>query len=117
MGGALTLAAACAPELCNEIDAVSCFYGIPRQFGEKYQPPAIRARLQLNFGLKDTSKDFSDPTAVKKLVAKLCDARVSFELHWYDADHAFMNETGPRFDKRCADQGFKNMTELFNKAL
>lgn len=85
MGGAITLlSSAMVPEL----DAAVCFYGIPPGF----DPSTIRVPILLHFASKD---DWCTPANVDKLEAGLKSTGKPFELHRYDADHAFANDKRP----------------------
>ncbi|HLF59340.1 MAG TPA: dienelactone hydrolase family protein [Alphaproteobacteria bacterium] len=84
MGGALTLAAAVH---VREIDAAVCFYGIPpKDFAD---PAKIRVPFQAHFAKHD---DWCTPAAVNELEAALKKSGVTYEIHRYDAKHAFCNE-------------------------
>jgi carboxymethylenebutenolidase len=87
MGGALTiLAAAKVPEM----DAGACFYGIPPLSDAELK--SIKIPLICHFGNKDHSWP---PGKVNALEAALKQSQSKFELHRYNADHAFMNEQRP----------------------
>lgn len=103
MGGALTiLAAAKVPEA----DAGVCFYGIPP--AEAVDPGTIGIPMQFHFADDDywCTKD-----AVDGLDAKLKAGGVSYELHRYAAQHAFMNERRPEvYDEACAARAWERTT-------
>ncbi|GEN06710.1 carboxymethylenebutenolidase [Myxococcus fulvus] len=86
MGGALTLLAG-----ANDagLDAVVPFYGIPP---DSVDVTRIRAPILGHFATKD---DWCTPDRVDALEAKLKKANVPAELHRYDANHAFFNDTRP----------------------
>jgi carboxymethylenebutenolidase len=42
---------------------------------------------------------------------------VSFESYWYDAGHAFGNETGASYNAQCAKLAWDRTTEFFAKHL
>jgi len=85
MGGALTLlSAANVPEA----DAAVCFYGYPPL--EYLDAGKIKAPLLAHFAKDDA---FFPIATVDELEKKLAAADVRFELHRYDARHAFANET------------------------
>jgi carboxymethylenebutenolidase len=87
MGGAITLlSAARVPGL----SAAVCFYGIPP--AEALDPSTIRIPLLAHFAEKD---DWCTPDRVDALEQKLKAGAVPFELHRYDAQHAFFNEKRP----------------------
>ncbi|KAJ1656096.1 hypothetical protein IWQ61_004265 [Dispira simplex] len=113
MGGALSGASAVK---VDGIAAVAPFYGIP--------PKALcdlaqtRVPVQGHFGLKDMSKNFSDPETVKTYKTQLQQSGVPHEIFMYDADHAFMNEARPEvFVKEASDLAFARTTAFFKKHL
>ncbi len=83
MGGALALAASTK---VPGLDGAVVFYGIPQQF----DPASVKLPLLLHFAQHD---DWCSPERVSGLEAALRKAGVAFELHRYDAAHAFFNET------------------------
>ncbi|NVJ04142.1 dienelactone hydrolase family protein [Myxococcus sp. AM001] len=87
MGGALTLLAA-----ANEpgLDAAVPFYGIPPE--EAADVSRIRAPVLGHFATND---DWCSPERVDVLEKKLKSGGVPVELHRYDAQHAFFNDTRP----------------------
>ena len=87
MGGALTIIAAAR---LSGIDAGVCFYGIPP--AAKADPSRLRAPMQFHFAHHD---DWCTPEAVDKLEEQLKRGSIPFEVHRYDAHHAFMNEARP----------------------
>ncbi len=85
MGGALTLLAAVhVPEL----DAAVVWYGFPPL--EYVDASKIKAPLLGHFANQD---EFFKIEGVDALENKLMAARVAFDFHRYDAQHAFANET------------------------
>jgi carboxymethylenebutenolidase len=87
MGGALTLAAGTR---LSGLDAGVCFYGIPP--ASKADPSRLRIPMQFHFAHRD---DWCTPEAVDKLERSLRQGSAKFEVHRYDAAHAFMNEARP----------------------
>jgi len=84
MGGALTLAAAVH---VPEIDVAVCFYGIPpKDFAD---PAKIRIPFQGHFANQD---DWCTPARVNEVEQALKESGVPYEIHRYDAKHAFFNE-------------------------
>jgi dienelactone hydrolase len=88
MGGALTIAAAAH---IPALSAAVCFYGVPP--AAIADPKTIRVPLQCHFAEQDT---WCTPAVVAALEQQLREANVPHELHRYDAQHAFFNETAPR---------------------
>jgi carboxymethylenebutenolidase len=86
LGGAMALAAACQ---LDEIAAAVPFYGTPRDELLTF----ARARpIQGHYALRDA---FVSVERVRGLHDKALAAGATFELHFYDADHAFMREGDP----------------------
>lgn len=84
MGGALTvLAAVYAPET----DAAVCWYGVPP--AEAADVRTIKIPFLGHFAQRD---GFFAPAQVEAFEAELKAGGVNYELHWYEADHAFANE-------------------------
>lgn len=83
MGGAVTvIGAAHIPEL----DAAVCFYGLPPEAAAA--PKDIRVPFQAHFASQD---DWCTPAAVDEFEKKLKAAGKTYEIHRYQARHAFMN--------------------------
>jgi carboxymethylenebutenolidase len=109
MGGALTVLAAL---YVKEANACSSWYGFPpEQAGDV---KTITVPLQLHLAEKDAS--FS-PDGARALEAKLKEGKVPFESYWYDAGHAFGNETGATYNAQCARLAWDRTTEFFAKHL
>lgn len=86
MGGALTLAAVQKVKL----DAAVMFYGLPGAPFDAYTK--VTAPIQAHVATNDA---WVTPAAAEKVAAAVRKAGGSFELHTYDAQHAFMNENRP----------------------
>jgi carboxymethylenebutenolidase len=87
MGGALTVAAGVH---VPGISAAVCFYGIPpREFAA---PENIKAPFQGHFANRD---DWCTPAAVDALETAMIRAGLAPQVHRYDADHAFFNNSRP----------------------
>ena len=85
MGGALTLlSVANVPE----VDAAVCWYGFPPL--EYIDATKIKVPLLGHFAIDDVPFPIA---TVDKLEEKLRAAKVKFEFHRYQAQHAFANET------------------------
>jgi carboxymethylenebutenolidase len=109
MGGALTVLAAL---YVKEVNACSSWYGFPpEQAGDV---KTITVPLQLHLAEKDAS---FPPEGARALEAKLKEGKVSFESYWYDAGHAFGNETGASYNAQCAKLAWDRTTEFFAKHL
>jgi carboxymethylenebutenolidase len=109
MGGALTILAAM---YVKEIDAASSWYGFPPE--EAGDVKTISMPLQLHLAERDAS--FS-PENARALEAKLREGKVKFESYWYDAEHAFGNETGPKYNAAHAKLAWDRTLDFFAKHL
>jgi carboxymethylenebutenolidase len=87
MGGALSFAAAAS---IPEISAAVPFYGIPP--ADKTDYTQLKAPILAHFASRDEWATVASAEALKKHL----EARgKSMQLHVYEADHAFMNDTRP----------------------
>lgn len=109
MGGALTIVSAM---YVQEADAFSSWYGFPPEQAGDVR--SIKRPLQLHLAEKDAA--FS-PDAARALEAKLREGKVPFESYWYDAGHAFFNQTGPNYNADCAKLAWERTTEFFARHL
>ena len=110
LGGVVAvIGAAKIPELSASVP----FYGIP---GENVVKPAdVRIPLQGHFALKDT---WITPPMVDAFEAGLKAAGKTFEIHRYDADHAFVNEQrAPVHDRKAAEQAWDRATAFLKTHL
>lgn len=87
MGGALTLLAAAG---VTGLSAAVCFYGIPP--AEAADLSQIKLPLQAHFATDD---DWCNADLIGQLETTLKRGDVRYELHRYEAKHAFMNESRP----------------------
>jgi carboxymethylenebutenolidase len=87
MGGALSFASACH---IDGLGAVVPFYGIPP--AEKVDYKKVTAPIMTHVAKKDQWVTVAKAEAVKKEIES---NGHSCELHVYDADHAFANDTRP----------------------
>jgi carboxymethylenebutenolidase len=108
MGGALTVLAAM---FVKEVNAASSWYGFPPEQAGDVKTIAIP--LQLHLAEKDAS--FS-PENARALEAKL-KGKANFESYWYDAEHAFGNETGPKYNATHAKLAWDRTLDFFAKHL
>jgi len=99
MGGALTIISAVK---VPEVDVAVCFYGIPPK--EAADPAKIRVPFQGHFATKD---DWCTPAAVAALEKSLKAGGVDYELHSYDAAHAFFNEQGAAYDAAASAKAWQ----------
>ena len=109
MGGALAIAAAVhVPGLAAAVP----FYGIPpKEFAD---PAKIKILLQGHFANKD---DWCTPAAVDELDAALAQAGTPYEIHRYEAAHAFANERSLAYDVESANEAWTRMLEFLKRQL
>ena len=109
MGGALAIAAAVhVPEAAAAVP----FYGIPpKEFAD---PAKIRIPLQGHFANQD---DWCTPKAVDELEAALTQAGTPFEIHRYEAAHAFANERSLAYHVDSANEAWRRMLEFLQRQL
>ncbi|MEW6267764.1 MAG: dienelactone hydrolase family protein [Thermodesulfobacteriota bacterium] len=108
MGGALTVIAAVH---VPEADAAVCFYGIPPK--EAADPARIRVPFQGHFATRD---DWCTPALVDALEAGLARAGVPHEIHRYDAQHAFMNESRPEvYDAEASEVAWQRTLDFLGR--
>jgi carboxymethylenebutenolidase len=95
MGGQLALFAGMAQP--DKIGAVVDFYGIhPRV---PIDPDRLKVPVLGHFGTRDGSVT---PAAIEALAGKVTAAGGTFEAHFYEADHAFFNDSRPQVFNREA---------------
>ncbi|WP_437762270.1 dienelactone hydrolase family protein [Sorangium sp. So ce281] len=86
MGGALSFAAAATiPELAAAVP----FYGVPSPAPDYTR---VKAPILAHFAARD---GWATPAAAEAIQKELAARGQSMELHVYDADHAFANDTRP----------------------
>lgn len=100
MGGALALAGAVH---LGELAAAVCFYGIPPE--QLADPAKLQVPLLAHFAEHD---DWCTPAAVHALEDRLRHATPEYELHRYNAQHAFFNDARPEvFDPEAATTAWR----------
>ena len=111
MGGQLALFGASAhPDV---IDAAVDFYGIH----PKVNPDVSRLSgpVLAHFGRRDKSVN---EEAAQALIGRIQAAGKSVEAHFYDADHAFFNDTRPEvYDRRSAELAWRRTLDFLRRAL
>jgi carboxymethylenebutenolidase len=109
MGGALTIAAAVhVPGLAAAVP----FYGIPpKDFAD---PAQIRIPLQGHFANED---DWCTPLAVDEFEAALTTSGAPFEVHRYEAAHAFANERSAAYNVDSANEAWDRMLGFLQRTL
>ncbi len=109
LGGAVTILGAVR---VPEIAAACCFYGIPPR--EAARPEDIRVPFQGHFANTD---DWCTPKLVDAFEGATSQAKVTTEIHRYDASHAFMNEQRGVHDRACAELAWGRMLSFWQKHL
>jgi carboxymethylenebutenolidase len=110
MGGAVSLFAAAVDP---EIAACVPFYGIPGE--ERVDVTKIRAPVLGHFAKHD---DWCSPDRVDALEKKLQGAGVPTEIHRYDAQHAFFNDTRPDvYSQEDAELAWRRTVEFLRAKL
>jgi carboxymethylenebutenolidase len=110
MGGAVALFVAAKDP---EIAACVPFYGIPGE--DRVDVTQIRAPVQGHYAKHD---DWCSPERVDALEKKLKGAHVPVEIHRYDAEHAFFNDTRPQvYSKPNAELAWKRTVEFLHSKL
>jgi carboxymethylenebutenolidase len=108
MGGALAFAAACNLE---DLGAVVSFYGIPPQADWS----KVEAPILAHCAKKD---DWVTPEAAQGVEQALKDAGKSIEVRYYDADHAFFNDTRPEvFSEECASEAWMRTVAFLKRQM
>ncbi|HEU4408951.1 MAG TPA: dienelactone hydrolase family protein [Polyangiaceae bacterium] len=109
LGAGLTFAAAALAE----VSAAVPFYGLPKpEFARK---EAMRAPIQAHFAARD---QWAKPSIARELQAELEAAGRSMELHVYDADHAFLNDTRPEvYNAQAAETAWQRAVAFLKKQL
>jgi len=109
LGGAVTIIGACR---LQGLAAAVAFYGLPPE--EVAPPAAIRVPFQAHFASRD---DWCTPELVDRFEQGLRAAGKQAEIFRYEADHAFLNEKRPVYDKAAADLAWGRMAAFFERYL
>ncbi|HEX8698449.1 MAG TPA: dienelactone hydrolase family protein, partial [Myxococcaceae bacterium] len=96
-----------------EIAACVPFYGIPGD--DKVDVTKIRGAVQGHFAQQD---NWCSPDRVNALEKKLQGAGVQVEIHRYEAQHAFFNDTRPKvYSKPDAELAWRRTVEFLHARL
>nr|UXE45115.1 hypothetical protein Hi04_10k_c4321_00014 [uncultured bacterium] len=110
MGGALTIAAAA------RVPGLACgvpFYGVPP--AALADPARIRIPIQGHFAVKD---DWCTPQLVEEFKQKMSEGSGKApDVYFYDAQHAFANETSPAYDPAAAKRAWDRTMAFLGKHL
>lgn len=107
MGGALTVIAGVQLKDC---DAAVCYYGIPP--AEQADPADMAVPFQGHFATQD---HWCTPDAVDGFEAAIANSAGPHELHRYDAQHGFFNDTVSAYDADATELSWQR-TMTFLKA-
>jgi carboxymethylenebutenolidase len=111
MGGALALYGAC--ELPERIAAVVDFYGAHPKVRLNLQQ--LEAPVQFHWALKDKT---TPEDRARELVRQLEQAGKHVEAYYYNAQHAFFNDTREKvYSRPDAHDAWKRTIEFFNREL
>lgn len=109
MGGQLAMYA--GAEYPDRLAAVVNFYGIHPKV--RVDPAKLTVPLLAHFAKRDNSVKEAD---ARTLVGKIAAAGGSVEAHFYDADHAFFNDTRPTvYDKPSAAAAWERTLAFLRK--
>jgi carboxymethylenebutenolidase len=110
MGGALTILSAVR---VPEMDAGACFYGIPEL------PAADLKKIKIPLICHFANQDgWITPAKVNDLEAALKQSKSHFEIHRYEAQHAFMNESRSEvYDAASAKLAWDRTLAFLKKSL
>jgi carboxymethylenebutenolidase len=110
MGGALTFAAAAN---VDDVAAAVPFYGLPKPEFARWEH--VRAPIQAHFAARD---EWAKAGIAREIQQKLEANGRTMELHVYDADHAFMNDTRPEvYDPEAARLAWQRAVAFLKKHL
>ncbi|MBI3650090.1 MAG: dienelactone hydrolase family protein [Acidobacteria bacterium] len=119
IGGHLSFRAA----LQKEVQATVCFYGTgihngklgqDEDAGSLQRAAEICGALLMIWGTGDPHI----PAAGRaQIAAALEQAGAKFSQKFYEAEHAFMRDVGPRYDPEATDLAFADMVALFRQVL
>ncbi|CAN5615985.1 dienelactone hydrolase family protein [soil metagenome] len=108
MGGGLALKL--AVQRAGDVKACVPFYGIIPWEGATPDWSPLQAPVQGHFALQD---GFFTPEKVRELEATLQGLGKSVELFFYDADHAFFNDTRPEvYDPEASHQAWERTLDF-----
>ena len=109
MGGAMSLKLAIA---APDLDACVMYYG--PLINDANQLKNIKAPLLGIFAKRDQQ---IPPEAVEVFDKKLTEAGVEHKIHLFEADHAFANPSGQRYDKASASAAWGLVKTFFDEKL
>lgn len=108
-GGALAIAGAVR---IPALRAAICFYGVPDL--TTFDPARIRVPIQCHFAGRD---NWCTADKADALEQRMKAGNVDCEVHRYDADHAFMNPTGPGYSPDVAAVAWQRTVDFIDRRL
>lgn len=115
IGGHLSFRAALQPD----VKATVCFYGtgihngklgVDADAGSLQRAGEIRGDLLLVWGRNDPHIPEDGRSKIEKA---LRESNVIFSQRFYETEHAFMRDEGPRYDPEATDQAFAEMVGFY----
>ena len=100
--------------MATPVDATVIYYGYVQQPAEKLE--SLKGPVLGQFARKDGWINEKMVNGFKEQMKKAGKADM-LTVHWYDADHAFANPTGARYDARDAALAWKRTLEFLKKNL
>jgi carboxymethylenebutenolidase len=107
-GGGWSLNAAIA----TPVEATVIYYGRVERSTEDLK--RLRGPVMGHFAEHD---QWINHAMVDPFVARMKEAKKSLQAYWYDADHAFANPTGDRYDQDDAKLAWQRTLDFFGKHL
>lgn len=109
LGGAMSLAAAAN----LPVDAAVPFYGLPKAEFARWDQ--VRGPIEGHYARRD---GYITPARVEAVRDALLAAGKAAEFHFYDADHAFANDTRPEvYDRAAAELALGRAAEFLHRHL
>jgi carboxymethylenebutenolidase len=118
IGGHLSFRASLQPD----VKAAVCFYGtgihngklgMDDDAGSLQRAGEIRGQLLLVWGLLDPHIPEDGRLKIEEV---LQESNVEFSQRYYEAEHAFMRDVGPRYDSEATDLAFGEMIRFYKTA-
>lgn len=98
--------------LATPVDATVIYYG--RVIDDTDRLSRLKGPVLGHFGEQDT---YIDHAMVDPFEAALSEIGHPHQIHWYDANHAFANPTGNRYDAGDARTAWERTLAFFNQSL
>lgn len=98
--------------IATPVDATVIYYGRVNRTADDLKK--LKGPVLGHFATKDK---FINKEMVDGFEKNMKEAGKTFTTHWYDADHAFANPTGARYEGGAAKLSWKRTTEFLKKEL